>query len=104
MQFYYNQICVTKAYYYGALAWNTLSMQPQFHRKSLHETNKRYCAQDDGHQLHLISTSGKTLWNKKLGGKILGKINQIDFYKNKKLQLFLILPTVYISLTEMEIM
>ena len=65
---------------------NTFSMQPQFitnHYTKLQEI----LVQDDGHQLHLISTSGKTLWNKKLGGKIIGKINQIDFYKNKKLQL-----------------
>ena len=43
---------------------NTFSMQPQFitnHYTKLQEV----IVQDDGHQLHLISTSGKTLWNKK---------------------------------------
>lgn len=65
---------------------NTFSMQPQFisnHYTGLQEV----LVQDDGYQLHLISTSGKILWSKKLGGKILGSVNQIDFYKNKKLQL-----------------
>lgn len=65
---------------------NTFSMQPQFitnHYTKLQEV----LVQDDSHQLHLISTSGKTLWNKKIYGKILGDVNQIDFYKNKKLQL-----------------
>ena len=65
---------------------NTFNMQPQFitnHYTKLQEV----LVQDDSKQLHLISTSGKTLWNKKIGGKILGKINQLDFYKNKKLQL-----------------
>ena len=65
-------------------------MKPQFitnHYTKLQEV----LVQDDGHQLHHISTSGKTLWNKKIGGKILGKINQIDFYKTKNCNWFLIL-------------
>lgn len=43
--------------------------------------------QDINNTLHLISSSGKILWKKRLQGKILGKIEQIDLYKNGRLQL-----------------
>ncbi len=43
--------------------------------------------QDDGHVLYLLNTSGEILWKKQLDEAILGKIHQIDFYKNKRLQL-----------------
>lgn len=44
-------------------------------------------AQDINNNLHLISNQGKVYWKKQLDGKILGKINQIDIYKNGRLQL-----------------
>lgn len=44
-------------------------------------------AQDINNNLHLISNQGKVFWKKQLDGKILGKINQIDIYKNGRLQL-----------------
>ena len=37
--------------------------------------------------LYLISSSGNILWKKQLEGKLLGKIEQIDIYKNGRLQL-----------------
>jgi hypothetical protein len=37
--------------------------------------------------LYLISDSGSVLWKKQLQGKILGNIEQIDTYKNGRLQL-----------------
>lgn len=43
--------------------------------------------QDVNNVLHLISNSGNILWKKQLQGKILGKIEQIDIYKNGRLQL-----------------
>lgn len=43
--------------------------------------------QDINNVLYLISNSGNILWKKKLQGKILGKIEQIDMYKNGRLQL-----------------
>lgn len=49
--------------------------------------SKEIVVQDANHVLHLISNTGKVLWNKKLSGPILGKIQQIDVYKNNKLQL-----------------
>ena len=43
--------------------------------------------QDTDHVLYLISNSGTIFWKKKLDGKILGEIRQIDIYKNGRLQL-----------------
>jgi hypothetical protein len=43
--------------------------------------------QDVNNVLYLISDSGNTLWKKQLQGKILGNIEQIDTYKNGRLQL-----------------
>lgn len=44
-------------------------------------------AQDVNNVLYLISDSGNTIWKKQLHGKILGNIEQIDTYKNGRLQL-----------------
>ena len=43
--------------------------------------------QDENYNLYLISTKGEVLWTKKLDEAIIGKLNQIDVFKNKKLQL-----------------
>lgn len=43
--------------------------------------------QDVNHNLYLISNDGKVLWKKQLEGKLLGKVEQIDMYKNGRLQL-----------------
>ena len=43
--------------------------------------------QDVNHTLYLISNSGNILWKKDLPSKILGNIEQIDTYKNGRLQL-----------------
>ena len=37
--------------------------------------------------MYLISASGKVIWKKQLNGKVRGKIQQVDLYKNGKLQL-----------------
>jgi len=44
-------------------------------------------AQDVDHTLYLISDSGAILWKRKLDAPILGKVEQIDTYKNGRLQL-----------------
>ncbi|SDR65651.1 hypothetical protein SAMN04515667_0036 [Formosa sp. Hel1_31_208] len=44
-------------------------------------------AQDVNNNLYLISNEGKVFWKKQLDGHILGKIKQIDTYKNGRLQL-----------------
>jgi hypothetical protein len=43
--------------------------------------------QDTNNVLYIINNKGEVLWKKDLDGEILGKINQIDIYKNGKLQL-----------------
>ncbi len=48
--------------------------------------------QDANNILYLISNSGNVLWKKQLQGKILGKIEQIDMYKNGRLQLAFATP------------
>ena len=63
-----------------------LDMDPQFVVN--HRTGKKeIVVQDVASNLYLISTAGKVLWKKKLGGKIQGKISQVDLYKNGRLQL-----------------
>ena len=63
-----------------------LIIQPQFVKN---HRNKKYeiVVQDSDYNLYLISTEGKVLWKKQLGGSIQGKIHQVDLYKNGKLQL-----------------
>ncbi len=43
--------------------------------------------QDDQNKLYLIKSNGEILWKKQLEESILGKVHQIDVYKNNKLQL-----------------
>jgi len=53
--------------------------------------------QDINNNLYLISNQGKILWKKRLNGNILGKIEQIDIYKNGRLQLAFATPNrVYV--------
>jgi len=53
-----------------------------------HSNNQKDIAvQDINNNLYLISNQGKIFWKKQLSGKILGKIEQIDMYKNGRLQL-----------------
>jgi hypothetical protein len=65
---------------------SSFRMQPQFitnHYTQLQEV----LVQDDEQTVHLISTNGSPLWKRKIGGKILGEVQQIDRYKNNKLQI-----------------
>lgn len=48
--------------------------------------------QDVNNVLYLISSSGSILWKKQLHGKILGQVEQIDMYKNGRLQLAFATP------------
>lgn len=54
--------------------------------------NKDIVVQDINNNLYLISNSGKILWKKKLNGPVLGKIEQLDIYKNGRLQLVFATP------------
>ncbi len=48
---------------------------------------KEVAVQDEENHLYLISNKGKVLWRKELDGKIYGAIQQVDLYKNGRLQL-----------------
>ena len=53
-----------------------------------HKTKaKEIFIQDDAHKVYLISNIGKIIWTKQLQESIIGKVHQIDLYKNNKLQL-----------------
>ncbi|WP_158974374.1 ribonuclease HII [Cellulophaga sp. L1A9] len=65
---------------------NNIATQPQFVENHLTK-KKEIIVQDVNNILYLISTEGKVLWKKQLGGKIKGEISQVDLYKNGRLQL-----------------
>lgn len=48
---------------------------------------KEIVVQDIENNLYLISNEGKVLWKKELSGKVQGAIQQVDIYKNGRLQL-----------------
>ena len=47
---------------------------------------KEIFVQDEGNKIYLVSNTGKILWTKQLQEKVIGKVHQIDVYKNNKLQ------------------
>ena len=53
---------------------------------------KEIVVQDIKNKLYLISNTGKILWKKQLDGPVLGQIDQIDIYKNGRLQLAFTTP------------
>ena len=58
---------------------------------------KEIAVQDINNNLYLISNTGKILWKKQLHGSVLGNIEQIDIYKNGRLQMVFATPNrVYI--------
>ncbi|MCT4664285.1 MAG: hypothetical protein N4A45_03505 [Flavobacteriales bacterium] len=73
------------------LAWSlSLEAKPRMAPQIVknHQTKEREIAiQDKNNILYLISQTGKILWKKELPKPILGNINQIDIYKNGRLQL-----------------
>ena len=62
-----------------------LAILPQFVTNH-NNRKKEIIVQDQENNLYLISNSGKILWKKQLSGTIQGKIQQVDLYKNGKLQ------------------
>jgi len=63
-----------------------LAIDPQFVKN--HRTGQQeIVVQDRANVLYLISTEGKVLWTKQLDGRIQGPIQQVDIYKNGRLQL-----------------
>lgn len=64
----------------------TLLNEPQL-LQNYTNNQKDIAIQDVNNNLYLISSQGKIFWKKQLDGKILGKIEQMDMYKNGRLQL-----------------
>ncbi len=63
----------------------TITFKPQLVIN--HNTNKKeIILQDEKNNLYLINSAGRILWKLHLPEKIIGKIYQIDYYKNNKLQ------------------
>ena len=70
---------------------NDVLNTPQFVKN--HRTKQLdIVVQDVSNTLYLISNKGKILWKKQLNGPVLGKIEQIDMYKNGRLQLAFATP------------
>ena len=65
---------------------NPISLEPKFFYN--HLTKKMDIAvQDDNNFLYLFSNTGNLFWKKKLSNPIVGKINQVDIFNNKKNQM-----------------
>ena len=70
---------------------NTILMDPVF--VTNHRTKaKDILVQDIDYNLYLISNKGVVLWKKKLKGAVLGKVEQVDLYRNGRLQLAFATP------------
>ncbi|MBT8288608.1 MAG: ribonuclease HII [Flavobacteriaceae bacterium] len=66
-------------------------MKPQFVIN--HRTKQRdVVVQDVNNTLYMISNTGRILWKKKIIGNVLGKIEQVDLYRNGRLQLAFATP------------
>ena len=63
-----------------------LIIEPKFITNHITKA-KEIVVQDSNYNLYLITNQGKVLWKKKLNGKILGEVKQVDLYKNGRLQL-----------------
>ena len=73
-----------------------LLTNPQFVKNHITK-QKEIVVQDVNNNLYLISNKGKILWKKQLQGPILGNVEQIDIYKNGRLQLAFATPNrVYV--------
>lgn len=63
----------------------TYSIRPSIVKN--HYTNeKELLIQDDNNMLYLVNNVGKVIWKKALKAQIVGTIQQVDRYKNNKLQ------------------
>lgn len=70
---------------------NTILMDPIFVTNHRTKT-KDILVQDIDYNLYLISTKGVVLWKKKLKGAVLGRVEQVDLYRNGRLQLAFATP------------
>lgn len=64
----------------------TIVGEPQF---VLNHNSRRYdiLVQDEKNKLYLLDRQGKILWSRELDGPIMGSVQQLDAFKNRKLQM-----------------
>lgn len=71
-----------------------IQMPPQLVRN--HRTNGMdIITQDITNTLYLISNVGKVIWQKELDGPIIGEVQQVDLYRNGRLQLAFTTPSSF---------
>ncbi len=63
-----------------------LASSPQWIKNHRSKEND-IVVQDQNNKLYLFSNTGKLFWKKQLSSKIQGKIQQVDLYKNGRLQM-----------------
>ncbi len=61
--------------------------KPQMVINHRDKANREVVFQDGEYNLHLVSKDGRILWSVSVGEPILGKIYQIDYFRNGRLQL-----------------
>lgn len=72
------------------LLWKTeldtiIDMQPQIVINHI-DKKKEIFVQDLNNMVYLINNGGEIIWKRELDGQITGKLYQVDFYRNNKLQ------------------
>ena len=70
---------------FGINLANDIILGPIIVKNHINNKNE-IIVQDSENKIHLINSDGQVEWTKKINGKILKEIHQIDTYKNGKLQ------------------
>ena len=70
---------------FGINLANDIILGPIIVKNHINNKNE-IIVQDSENKIHLINNDGQVEWTKKINGKILKEIHQIDTYKNGKLQ------------------
>ncbi|WP_297087009.1 hypothetical protein [uncultured Draconibacterium sp.] len=60
--------------------------KPQIVVNHRNKAEKEIIVQDENNRLHLITADGKIVWSIPISGKIIGEIQQVDYYNNGRLQ------------------
>ncbi len=72
-------------------AWESLLDTSVFMKPVLVQNHltgeKEIFVQDASNKIYLINSTGRILWSQYVDGPVMGEVYQVDFYKNRKLQL-----------------
>lgn len=72
-------------------------MSPPYIVRSHVDKSDEVLLQDSSHQIYLVAQDGKVLWSLMVNGPIKGNVDQIDYFKNGKIQYLFATPgTVHI--------